>query len=274
MKQNAYKNDPVKVKHGIPIFCDEEGDEYIENYDNISRDHISAISSEVENPFIDKDVWEEIEKNTVDELIANVKKADKVLDIGVGTGRLLKHISQVEKYGIDISFNYLERLIETDIDVCMGNIEDLPYLDDFFDVIVCSDVLEHVIDLKVAISEISRVLKKDGVFILRVPYKEDLAQYLSAESPYNYVHIRNFDEYELEILFCRVFDFSIKKKIFDYAMYPDRLKAKKVLRGRAMIVNLLRILVRLFPAIKNKVLGLFLPIEITFVLKATSKLTD
>jgi len=51
-----------------------------------------------------------------------------------------------------------------------GDLENLTFSDNFFDVILCSDVLEHVRFYEKAISEISRVLKNEGVFILQVPY--------------------------------------------------------------------------------------------------------
>lgn len=46
-----------------------------------------------------------------------------------------------------------------------GTGEQLPYADQSFDCVFCCDVLEHVQDLPKVISEISRVLKPDGVFI-------------------------------------------------------------------------------------------------------------
>jgi 2-polyprenyl-6-hydroxyphenyl methylase/3-demethylubiquinone-9 3-methyltransferase len=52
-----------------------------------------------------------------------------------------------------------------DIDYRVGIGEDLPFPDETFDIVYCCDVLEHVNDLVKVIAEISRVLKKDGVFL-------------------------------------------------------------------------------------------------------------
>jgi len=49
----------------------------------------------------------------------------------------------------------------------------LGYRDDSFDIILTSDVLEHVPDFHRALSEIKRVLKKDGCFIFTVPWLDD-----------------------------------------------------------------------------------------------------
>lgn len=44
-----------------------------------------------------------------------------------------------------------------------------PYKDNFFDISICLDVLEHVPDISYFLREVRRVLKKDGKFFLIVP---------------------------------------------------------------------------------------------------------
>ena len=66
--------------------------------------------------------------------------------------------------------------------------------------------LEHVIDLNLCLKKIPSVLKKDGYLIIRVPYKENLQEYLKNSYPYNYSHLRNFDEESLLILMEKVFN--------------------------------------------------------------------
>jgi 2-polyprenyl-6-hydroxyphenyl methylase/3-demethylubiquinone-9 3-methyltransferase len=46
-----------------------------------------------------------------------------------------------------------------------GTGEEIPFPDNSFDCVFCCDVLEHVRDLPKVISEISRVLKPNGIFI-------------------------------------------------------------------------------------------------------------
>ena len=54
--------------------------------------------------------------------------------------------------------------------VC-GDIVKLPYQDETFDLVSALDVLEHVKNDDVAISEISRIIKKGGIAILTVPHE-------------------------------------------------------------------------------------------------------
>lgn len=49
----------------------------------------------------------------------------------------------------------------------------LSFLEDFFDLIICNQVLEHVPECSRAISELARVLKKDGVCVITVPIDEE-----------------------------------------------------------------------------------------------------
>jgi len=50
-----------------------------------------------------------------------------------------------------------------------ANITMLPFPDDFFDIVICSEVMEHVPDEKKAVSEIVRVLKPGGEMAASVP---------------------------------------------------------------------------------------------------------
>ncbi|MFX0044158.1 MAG: class I SAM-dependent methyltransferase [Candidatus Hodarchaeota archaeon] len=54
--------------------------------------------------------------------------------------------------------------------VC-GDILQLPYRADSFDFVSALDVLEHIKDDQIAVSEISRILKKNGITVVTVPHK-------------------------------------------------------------------------------------------------------
>ena len=95
------------------------------------------------------------------------------LEIGCGGGILCEEIARMgfTSTGIDPSEQSLNIAINhakisgLKINYEKGEGEFLPYKNNFFDVVFCCDVLEHVRDLPKVISEISRVLKPGGVFI-------------------------------------------------------------------------------------------------------------
>ena len=59
-----------------------------------------------------------------------------------------------------------------------ADFQKLAYSDKQFDVVIATDVFEHVREDDKAFPEIFRVLKKEGIFILTVPYNHDWEQTL------------------------------------------------------------------------------------------------
>ncbi len=105
-------------------------------------------------------------------------EGEKVLELGCGNGRNLRHIAKsgFETYGIDISEQGLDQLKETfkqenlSADIQKGSFYNLPYQDKAFDCVVSINVFQHN-DWKGAeksFVEASRVLKDNGLFLLSV----------------------------------------------------------------------------------------------------------
>jgi 2-polyprenyl-6-hydroxyphenyl methylase/3-demethylubiquinone-9 3-methyltransferase len=96
----------------------------------------------------------------------------KALEVGSGGGILTEEVCKLgfETTGIEPSENSRDTAINhakqsgLNIKYEQGFAENLPYPDQSFDFVVCCDVLEHVMDLPKVISEISRVLKPNGLF--------------------------------------------------------------------------------------------------------------
>lgn len=209
---SLYAKKELCQEDSIPVFSGKN--RYIDNYTDISNRHIKAMEKGIINPWAGEKLILSLENSTADTIRKYIKSGDKILDVGVGMGRLLEMIEGVEKYGVDISIPYLKEAAKKNIKVCCSMVEDLPYKKDFFDMVVCTDVLEHVLDLNLAIKNILNVLKPSGILIVRVPNNENMAQYLDKDFPYDYCHLRKFDEYSLELLFAKIFNCEIMGKIF------------------------------------------------------------
>ncbi len=99
-------------------------------------------------------------------------KNKQALDVGCGGGLLAEEFACLGCHvtGIDPSEPSLAvaraHALQQDltIEYREGVGESLPFADAYFDIVYCCDVLEHVNDLEAVISEIARVLKKDGIF--------------------------------------------------------------------------------------------------------------
>lgn len=99
---------------------------------------------------------------------------NRLLDVGCGTGRNLQAIQakcpQAELYGIDIGSGVEELLKPLGFQgkQCDAS-ERIPYDDNFFDVVVCGEVIEHVVATDSLLAEIRRVLKPGALMILTTP---------------------------------------------------------------------------------------------------------
>jgi 2-polyprenyl-3-methyl-5-hydroxy-6-metoxy-1,4-benzoquinol methylase len=107
--------------------------------------------------------------NSLKKLMGDVTKG-VILDAGCGEGYFFSQIKAMEKYGIDISEKRLKTVISfPDSNVICSDLKKLPFEDKKFDVIVCSEVLEHVDRYEEVVLEFKRCLKPSGKLILSFP---------------------------------------------------------------------------------------------------------
>ena len=218
----------------VPVFSNR--DQYVENYERISADHVAHMQTTGCNPFIPEPLWTESERLTADQLRRYGTKGSRVLDVGCGLGRLLTQFPEFLRYGMDISSGYLEYAQRAGIDVCLSRIEDMPYTDGLFDLVICTDVLEHVFDMHAACTQLIRVVRNDGLLVVRVPYRENLACYLAPSLPYEFVHVRNFDEDSLTLLFEKIYRCKVIDMIKGPFLWPWVLpKCRLPLRGLGLM---------------------------------------
>lgn len=107
----------------------------------------------------------------------DVKSADKVLDAGCGEGfyvMLLDELYGCEVVGLDNDPKILEQAKrwaseKENVKFIQGDVTNLPFENESFDEIILSEVLEHIPDDRRALSEMYRVLRKDGILGITVP---------------------------------------------------------------------------------------------------------
>jgi SAM-dependent methyltransferase len=107
-------------------------------------------------------------------LLDAVQPGDRVLDLGTGAGAFLKALQQAgaDPVGVEIAEAAAERArAATGIEVRLVEPDGtLPFAHGEFDLVWCSEVLEHVPDALALLQEARRVLKRDGRILLTVPY--------------------------------------------------------------------------------------------------------
>lgn len=111
-------------------------------------------------------------------LISSTSGGGRCLEIGAGSGNLA--LTVLEKYDefvltelSNVRANELSKLFKDHekVKVIQHNIdyEALDYPNDYFDTVVMVDVIEHLIDPKIALKELHRVLKPGGRLIIHTP---------------------------------------------------------------------------------------------------------
>ncbi|MDA0182505.1 class I SAM-dependent methyltransferase [Solirubrobacter phytolaccae] len=102
-------------------------------------------------------------------LTAELRPDDRVLDYGCGTGRFLALLD--DGAGVEIAEHAVERARATGADVRLLETDGtIPFGHGEFDLVWCSEVLEHIPDVAFALSELRRVLKPGGRLLLTVPF--------------------------------------------------------------------------------------------------------
>jgi len=100
------------------------------------------------------------------------RKHCRILDVGYGDGSFLQPFSDMhECYGIDLSTPQLEKAEEKNIRAFRVDLETgkFPFSNDFFDLVICSETIEHLLDADNLLSETHRVLKSEGSLVLTFP---------------------------------------------------------------------------------------------------------
>ena len=181
---------------------------YQENYDWIADVHLQSVKSGQGNPWMPADVIEAFHRATIVLIERYTGGSGRVLDAGCGIGELCQRMDseRFDLVGIDISSAYLRHARERSPGVRFvhGKLEKLPFPAASFDMVVATDVLEHVLHLDDVLRELLRVLKPGGHLIARVPVEPSIGGYLTP-NPFPFVHVRRFDEADLVLLFTRCF---------------------------------------------------------------------
>ena len=123
------------------------------------------------------------------------KNPETILDIATGTGDLvimMSNTSAKKIIGIDISAGMLEvgkqkikaKKLTDKIEMVLGDSENMPYPDNYFDAITVSFGIRNFETLDKGLAEIYRVLKPNGLFVIletslptKFPFKQGHAFY-------------------------------------------------------------------------------------------------
>lgn len=166
----------------------------------------------------------------------------KILDVGCGDGEIIQpFVENNDCYGVDISETMLKQASSKGIKTYLVDLEkeELPFASSFFDIVVASHVLEHVVNTDSLLSNINRVLKKgSGSLIVSFPNINSLASLLTFlldippkySARYRSPHVRDFTlrlmKYALQVNGFKV------ERVRGTCLWPFRWRLSRYLAGR------------------------------------------
>ncbi len=100
-------------------------------------------------------------------IMSFVEKDGAILDIGCGSSRIIQELPGA--VGLDILLKKLRYLRGRGIRLAKADISSLPFKNDSFSLVICSQVIEHVPPAPEIYTEIGRVLRDGGTLIIGTP---------------------------------------------------------------------------------------------------------
>ena len=103
-----------------------------------------------------------------------LKKKTKLLEKNISVLHVAPEIIFIKKFKKITNWNYVSIDLKSPLADIKANVYNLPFKENYFDLILCNHVLEHIEDDYKALNELYRVIKNNGTLIAQVPLDKNL----------------------------------------------------------------------------------------------------
>jgi uncharacterized protein YbaR (Trm112 family) len=181
------------VVEEVPVLLpeySEERERYRLNYERMAEDDL--VTPIVQNRF-------ELMHRQLIGFVGNTR-GQNILDVGSAYGSYLCKIEASHKVAVDLALPYLRAMaLDSEITRVCGDAEALPVRLSAFDVVIISDILEHLLEPERLVNLLAVECRDDVRVIVHIPWRESIRHYEQGE--YEFSHLRSFDEYSFRLLF-------------------------------------------------------------------------
>ncbi len=178
--------------------------------------------------------WFKSRRNSIISILnkMNLPKTSKVLEIGCSGGPLLQILNEkgyINSIGIDISENAIKVCNKRGVfNSKVMDATNLTFKNESFDIVIASDILEHIENDTLALSEWCRVLKPGGKLVIYVP------AYMKLWSHHDEInhHFRRYQRSDLKTLLSKN-NFLIKKiSYWNFFLFFPTLIIRKITQNK------------------------------------------
>ena len=132
-----------------------------------------TVETNIENDFHRRRI--ECTLQMIEEAGNSIQDTPRILDLGCGQGHITHEMLQTfpdaEISGLDYSVSAIEYAVDhfPEIDFAVGNAYECPYTGNYFDIVICNNLWEHVPDPLVLLNRITGILKPTGFVVISTP---------------------------------------------------------------------------------------------------------
>ena len=171
-------------------------------------------------------MFQKITRNRLELFLVKYRSVDKILDVGSGGSSY--HRFFPNRITVDIDPGRKPSIV--------ADVHDLPFADNEFSIVLCTEVLEHTKDPRLAVGEMMRVLKKGGILILTTRFVYPLHY-----TPHDYWR---FTKYGLQELFkqwtileiqSETQSFSALAVLIQRLVFQTNLYFNKIIKGLLLV---------------------------------------
>lgn len=139
----------MQFKSRVCHFSEQEYEDFYANLNSLSRHRQTDLT-----------------ERCIEEIIHECQDASQVLDAGCSAGYLLKRLHQHNPALTLSGCDVLPSVTEEGFSYRKNNLAHLDYPDNAFDTVTCCHTLEHVLDLRLCVSELRRVTAKKLIIVV------------------------------------------------------------------------------------------------------------
>lgn len=99
------------------------------------------------------------------------RQTNRFLEVGFGAGHIISKAHELgwDVYGVEVSKPAIAKAKKQGFNVFWGDVTAAGYPDNYFDVVVASEVIEHLEQPAILVAEVQRILRPNGLFWLTTP---------------------------------------------------------------------------------------------------------